>query len=334
MRYSIVDLAPVMPGSDKQVALEQVLVATEEAEQLGYHRFWYAEHHRSEGYAAQDPALLIAAAAMRTTTIRLGSGAVLLNHYSPFSVAERFLMLEALAPGRIDLGLGRSTATPLIDQALLRDRDSRPTDDFGPQVQEIVAYFYRAFPTEHPFASVDLTAEIDGVPNVWVLGSSGTSAGLAAQLGIGYTFGGQINPALAVQALQLYREHFTPTPFGSGKPEAMLGLNIVAADDEETAHRLTWPARALRARGVDRPTPTVEQAAAELSSVEKARSSTIENGVIPAQISGTPATLREQLEPLIRESGTTEIIVQDMITDPELRRRSRQLIAQTLTTID
>ncbi|MEV4135199.1 MsnO8 family LLM class oxidoreductase [Dactylosporangium sp. NPDC049742] len=333
MRFSLVELAPVTPGGSKWDALNRALAAAEEAEHLGFHRFWFAEHHHVTGYAAQDPAALIAAAAQRTSRIRLGSGAVLLNHYSAFSVAERFLMLESLAPGRIDLGLGRSTATPLVDHALRRDRSSQPADDFPDQVHEIIGYLHKAFDCAHPFAAIDLTAGIDGVPEVWVLGSSGASAGLAARLGIGYTFGGHINPGRADCALRHYREGFTKTPFGTGAAQPMLALNIVAADDEASAHRLTWPARALRAGGRDRPIPTVEQARAELSASAKAQPSTIVGGIVPPQISGTPATLRAQLEPVIRASGATEVMVQDMVTDAAARTRSRQIIAETLQAI-
>ncbi|MFC0531485.1 MsnO8 family LLM class oxidoreductase [Phytohabitans kaempferiae] len=333
MKYSLVELAPVTPGGNKHEALDRALAAAEEAEHLGFYRFWFAEHHHVTGYAAQDPAPLIAAAAQRTSRIRLGSGAVLLNHYSAFSVAERFLMLESLAPGRIDLGLGRSTATPLIDHALRRDRNSQQADDYLDQVQEIIGYLHKAFDRAHPFAAIDLTAGIDSIPEVWVLGSSGASAGLAARLGIGYTFGGHINPDLTSRALRYYRDGFTKTPFGTGTPQAMLALNIVAADDEEQAHQLTWPARALRAGGRDRPIPTLEQARAELSTSAKAQPSTIVDGVIPPQISGTPATLRPQLEPVIRESGATEVMVQDMLTDSAARTRSRQIIAQALHAI-
>ena len=333
MRYSLVELAPVTPGGTKREAVERALAAAEEAEDLGFHRFWFAEHHNVTGYAAQDPAPFIAAAAQRTSRIRLGSGAVLLNHHSAFTVAERFLMLDSFAPGRIDLGLGRSTATPLIDHALRRDRNSQPADDFPDQVQEIIGYLHRTFDPAHPFAAIDLTAGVDGIPEVWVLGSSGASAGLAAQLGIGYTFGGHINPGLATPALRHYRDGFTKTPFGSGAPQPMLALTIVAADDEATAHRLTWPGRALRAGGRDRPIPTLQQAEAELSAAAKAQTSTIAGGVIPAQISGTPATLRAHLEPVIRESGATEVMVQDMLTDSQARSRSRQIIAEALHAI-
>lgn len=334
MRYSLVELAPLAPGGNRPTAVEQALLAATEAERAGYHRIWFGEHPGAAGYASLDPAVLIAAAAERVSRIRLGSGAVLLNHYSPFSVAERFMMLEALAPGRIDLGVGRSGGGPLVDAALRRVREIPLPNDFDEQVREIIAHFHNAFDQGHPFASINLTAGAVSTPDVWVLGSSGNSAALAGRLGIGYSFGGQINPAMIHTALRIYRDSFTPTPFGSGEPQVILGLNIVAADDAEQAHRLTWPARALRVRGEDRPIPTVEQAQAELSNAEKNRTSAIMNGLVPPQISGTPESLRQQLEPLIHETGADEIIILDMLTDFELRQRSRELIAEVLAGIE
>ncbi|MEU7815940.1 MsnO8 family LLM class oxidoreductase [Pseudonocardia sp. NPDC049154] len=334
MRYSLVELAPVAPGAGKHAALEHALAAAEEAEALGYHRFWYAEHHHTTGYAAQDPAPLVAVASRRTSRIRLGSGAVLLNHYSPYSVAERFLMLEALAPGRIDLGLGRSSAGPPIDHALRRDRRGMPVDDFFSQVAEIVGYYHHTFDTGHPYASIDLTRRVEGVPEVWVLGSSGGSAALAGGLGLGYAFGSHINPAMTGAALEQYRQSYVAKPYGPQAPSVMLTLNIVAADDEDLAHRLTWPARALRILGRERPVPTLAQATAELDALQKAQPSTVRDGVVPPQVSGTPESLRAQLEPLVRETGATEIMVQDMLTDPDLRSRSRELVAEALAPIE
>lgn len=333
MRYSLVELAPVAPGGSKTAALARALAAAHEAERLGYHRIWYAEHHHTVGYASQDPVALVAAAIQRTRRIRVGSGAVLLNHYSAFSVAERFMMLQAMSPGRVDLGVGRSTAGPLIDQALRRDRCSPPIDDFSVQVQELLGYYYQAFPAGHPFAAVNLVRAVDGVPEVWVLGSSAASAHVAGQLGIGYVFGGHINPTMTQAALEQYRSSFVATPFGPGAPQAILALNIVAADDEDLAHRLTWPARALRAGGRDRPIPTLTEATSELSHHDKAQPSSIQGTVMSPQVSGTVASLREQLEPLIRTVGATEVMVQDMVTDAELRSRSRELLAEVFESI-
>ncbi|MCG2621240.1 MsnO8 family LLM class oxidoreductase [Arthrobacter sp. I2-34] len=338
MKYSLVELAPVAHNGSKREALHAAVRAAREADELGYERIWYAEHHHTVGYAAQDPVSLIALAARETERIRVGSGAVLLNHYSPFSIAERFLQLEALTPGRIDLGLGRATAGPLIDAALRRDRNSRPQDDFSHQVQEILAYYHHGFGPDHPFSPINLTAGMETVPDVWVLGSSGNSAALAGSLGLGYAFAGFINPGTAVAALDAHRESFQSTPFGTAQRNTMLALNIVAADDEDTAHRLTWPARLLwrrvAASGQAATTPTLAQAEAELPLDAKQQSSTFDGKTIPAQISGSPDTLKTQLEKLVEATGATEIMIQDMLIDPDLRSRSRALIAEAITRVD
>ncbi|TSD40554.1 MsnO8 family LLM class oxidoreductase [Rhodococcus sp. KBS0724] len=333
MKYSLVEVAPVQPGLGKREALSAALRAAEEAEAFEYHRIWYAEHHHSTGYASQDPVPLMAIAAQRTSRIRVGSGAVLLNYHSPFAVAERFLQLEALTPGRIDLGIGHASSAPLINYALLRDRNSQPTDDYSSQVKEVAGYYFNAFEDYHPFSTIDLTSGIDGVPELWLLGSSDRSARLAAALGLRYTYGGHIAPQASSTVLSRYQAEFVATPFGPPAPQTMLTLNIVAADDDELAHKLTFPARALRSFGHERPIPTLAQAERELSDDDKHRPSTIQNGLIPAQISGTVESLREQLQPLIRSTGATEIMVHDMVTDLELRSRSRQLVAQALAGI-
>lgn len=337
MRYSLAELAPVARDGTKHEALQAAVDAALEAESFGYHRIWYAEHHHTAGYASQDPATLIALAARETERIRVGSGAVLLNHYSPFSVAERFLQLEALAPGRIDLGLGRATGGPLIDAALQRDRGSQPADDFAQQVQEILAYYHDAFDPQHPFSAIDLTAGIGGVPEVWILGSSGNSAELAGQLGLGYAFAGFINPGTTLPALRAHGKNFTPTPFGAQRRESTLALNIVAADDEAAAHRLTWPARLLwrrlSASGTATFTPTLAEAEAELPREDKEQSSHVDGTTIPQQLSGTVDTLRAQLEQLVAATGVTEIMVQDMLVDPAERSRSRELIAEAISGI-
>ncbi|MEE6283215.1 MsnO8 family LLM class oxidoreductase [Georgenia sp. MJ170] len=336
MKYSLVELAPVSPGGSKHDALVTALDAAREAEELGYHRIWYAEHHDTPGYASQDPVALIAVAARETTRIRVGSGAVLLNHYSPFSVAERFLQLEALAPGRIDLGLGRATAGPLVDAALRRDRQAQPVDDFASQVKEVLAHMHGTFAADHPFATFDLTAGIDSLPEVWLLGSSGNSADLAGNLALGYAFAGFINPDAAVRALGTHRDSFQAPPDGAGRRGAILALNMVAADDAETAHRLTWPARHLRQKlltGEPATTSTVAEAEAALTPVMKALPSSFDGVTIPRQLAGTAATLRSQLEQLVQLTGATEIMVQDMLVDPERRTRSRELIAEAVAAI-
>ncbi|MGO1950798.1 MAG: MsnO8 family LLM class oxidoreductase [Mycobacteriaceae bacterium] len=337
MKYSLVELAPVADGATKHDALQTALASAPEAEKLGYHRIWYAEHHNTAAFAAQDPATLIALAANATGSIRVGSGAVLLNHYSPFSVAERFLQLEALFPGRIDLGLGRATAGQVVDAALQRDRSSRRQDDYASQVQEILAYYYDAFAADHPFVSIEMTGAIPTRPEVWVLGSSGSSAGFAGQLGLGYVFAGFINPRTALPALDAHKEKFDVTPYGPDRREAILALNMVGADTEEEAKRLTWPARMMFQRlksGMDPHVPTLAEAESQLPLTGKMLSSTFDGTTIPEQLAGTAESLRQQLQDIVDRTGATEIMVQDMLVDHDERSRSREIIAEAVAGVN
>lgn len=334
MFYSVCELGSVAPGANKAEAVAAAVASAVDAERFGYRRFWYAEHPGATMYVSQESTPLIAAAVTKTSRIRLGSGAALTRHYSAFTLSERFLMLESLAPGRIDLGMGRSSGgSQIADIAMRRHADAEPVTDFSEYLQEVIGHLHGAFPDDHPFASIDLTSSPGGTPEIWVLGSSGYAAALAGQLGVSYAFGAQINPTPFIDALQTYRENYRPTSFGVGHPQAMLALNIVAADTEREAHELTWPARALRAKGQERPIPTIEQAARELSAAQKAAPSTVSGMTIPPQIAGTPESLRQQLEPLVRAAGATEVITQDMISDRNQQRHSRQLVARALEPI-
>lgn len=322
MKYSLVELAPVRSGQTKHEALHTALAAAREAEELGYHRIWYAEHNHTASLASQDPATLIALAAARTDRIRVGSGAVLLNHHRPFHVAERFQQLEALTPERIDLGLGRATAGPLVPA-------TAPT--FADQVRELRAHQQRTFPPDHPFATTDITAGIATLPEVWLLGSSGGSAQLAGELGLGYVFAGFINPGRSVDSLRAHRDSFRGDNY-----RAMISLNVVAADDPASAHRLTWPARAvtqLRLTGQEKFVPTLNQAEQVLSPVAKDQPSHFDGTTIPRQLAGTVDTLRTQLAGIVELTGATELMIQDILVDDTERTRSRELIAQAITGI-
>lgn len=349
MKYSLVELAPVFPATPgtpvagdshadvdrhaKHDALYRALDSATEAEELGYHRIWYAEHHNTDAFASQVPEQLIALAAARTDRIRVGSGALLLNHYSPYSVAERFLQLEALFPGRVDAGLGRAASGPPVDLALARTRDAPLLDDYPDQVREVVGHLHHALRPDGPsgdFAGLDLTRGTGSAPQAWVLGSSGSSAGLAGQLGIGYAVAGFINPAKAKVGLRRYRSSFTPTRFGPGTPQVMLAVNMVAAPTDGEALELTWPHRVLRKARFGTRVPTVADAASLLTDGEKNATAHVNGLTLPPVIAGTPDSIREQLAPFVAEFGVTEIMVQDTLVDADLRHRSRTLVAEAL----
>ncbi|WP_406326923.1 LLM class flavin-dependent oxidoreductase [Streptomyces sp. NBC_00203] len=332
MKLSLVELSTVAPGGDKARALRDSVDAAQQAEDLGYHRIWYAEHHDSASTASSAPEILIALAAVATSRIRVGSGAVLLNHYSAYKVAETFLQLEALAPGRIDLGLGRATAGPVVDLALRRDRDVPPTDDFAEQVQEVLAYFNGGFPADHPFARLSPAAGVASRPEVWILGSSGNSARMAGELGLGYAFAGFINPDGAERAL--LRHGAFSAADGPAGGRGILSVSVVVADTDAEARRLNWSRTAVMARlarqGTAAQIPTVEEAERELSQEQKDTPTVITDGRWPRQLAGSPQTVRDQLEQMVKATGVDEVMVQDIIADPAARAHSRALLAKAL----
>lgn len=332
MKLSIVDLATIAPGSTATDAFNDAVETARQADALGYHRIWFAEHHMASSGASAHPELLIAATAAQTTDIRLGSGAVLMNHYSPFKVAEMFKQLEAMYPGRIDLGMGRATSGPVIDAALRRDRSSQPVDDHAAQISEVLAWLYNAFPDGHPFANKPLIPSVPTVPETWLLGSSPGGAYLAAHLGIGYTFAGFINPPVAASALRTYRERFAVTPFGTGVPRAMLAVNVSVGETAEDAERLVASAKGFYARlgwaGVAATVPSPDEAMQEMRDDQRAEPTAIVDGVWPRFIAGDPQQVKATLDEMLEGSGADELMVQDLIASPEDRRRSHTLLAE------
>lgn len=334
MKLSIVDLGTVAPGTTESDALADSLESAQRAEVLGFHRVWFAEHHLSRSGASHHPELLIAAAAMKTSSIRLGSGAVLMNHYSPFKVAEMFQQLEALAPGRIDLGMGRATAGPVLDLALQQNRQQPVRADHQQQVLETVTWLYEAFPEDHPFAGHPLMPSVPHVPQTWLLGSSPDGSNLAAGIGIGYTFAGFINPAGAAPALRHYRQSFQPRGFGLDSPRAILAVNVTVGDTTDEGLHLVnsakgFYARLIRAgRGAGAVmVPTPDEALSEMSNQELAEPTSIVGGQWPRFVAGGPDDVRRTLEQMVSESGADEVMVQDLIAEPKARRHSHELLA-------
>lgn len=331
MRLSIVDLGTVAPGTTESDALADSLAITRHAEAVGFHRVWFAEHHLSRSGASHHPELLIAATAVQTSSIRLGSGAVLMNHYSPFKVAEMFQQLEAMAPGRVDLGMGRATSGPVIDLALQQDRQSRLQVDHQQQVLETLSWLYETFPEDHPFAGNPLMPTVPHVPQTWLLGSSPNGSNLAAGFGIGYTFAGFINPSGAALALRHYREKFRPQGFGLESPRAILAVNVTVGETRAEGDRLVGSAKGFYARlgrvGGGATIPSADEAASELTPAQQAEPTSITDGQWPRFVAGGPDDVRATLEQMVEESGADELMIQNLIADPADRTRSHELLA-------
>ena len=264
LRISVLDQSPIAEGATAADALRNTLDLARLADALGYHRYWLAEHHASHSLAGVAPEALIGPVALATRRIRVGSGGVMLPHYSPFKVAETFAMLSALAPGRIDLGLGRAPGGGgRTAFALQRDRSrAMPADDFPGHLAELLAYYERGLPAEHPFAPLSDSLPLAGpVPDVWLLGSSPDSAALAGALGLPYCVADFINSD-AVPLAHAYRASFRPSARRAA-PELIVACWAIAAEDRAAAERLALPAAIMFAhlmRGRTIPVPSVEHA--------------------------------------------------------------------------
>src|SRR5579863_6047287 len=267
VKLSVIDQSPVSAGSSPADALHNTIELARLADRLGFHRYWIAEHHAIPALASPAPEILIDRVAAETSAIRVGSGAVLLPHYSPLKVAETFRVLHALYPDRIDLGIGRAPGgTPLESYALRRDRDRQPPgDDFPKLLIELLAFLYDGFPPDHPFHRIVVSPVMPGAPDVWLLGSSLWSASAAAQLGLPYAFAHFFDQLPTRPALEHYRSHFIPS--NGSQPHTILALGVICAETDEEAERLLSSARLFRRRvrqGDVRPIPTPEEALAEL----------------------------------------------------------------------
>jgi luciferase family oxidoreductase group 1 len=328
MLLSVLDQSPIPEGSSGAQALRNTIDLAALADELGYHRYWVAEHHGGPMLAGPSPEALIGPIAAATESIRVGSGGVMLPHYSPLKVAESFSLLAGLFPGRIDLGLGRAAGTdPLTTFALQRDRRQAAPDDFPQQLAELLAYFEDDLPDDHPFRH--LAATLPGrpeLPQPWLLGSSQQSAIWAAELGLRYAFADFINPRSSHIA-DLYRERFSPAR-DLAAPRISVGVWALAAPTQEEAEFLASSSRmafTMLRRGQLIAVPPPEQAVDFLTR-EAGRSPT---GEIPGRrgVVGTPEQVRAGLEEVATAYGADEVIVVTITHDHGVRRRSYELLA-------
>ena len=334
MDLSVVDLSPVPSDGTASDAYVNTVEAAQQAEQLGYSRFWVAEHHgMAETIAGTTPEVLLGHLAAETDSIRLGSGAVLLNHYSPFKVAEQFGVLDALAPGRIDAGLGRANGSPAADRALGTDRYvQNPDEDHAATIEAVVNHLYDNYPDEHPYGDLSIPRSGRGTPDPWLLGSSPPSATIAAELGLPYCFAAFIRPQFATRSFEEYREHFQSSPLAGGvdEPRGVIAVNAVCAEtDREAARRRSVAEASYKRmqRGVVGTRPSVEEAIDELGGVPEPTPATLDTNEWPRAISGSPETLAGLLEQLAERVGVDEVMIQHLVVDHQDALRSHELLA-------
>ena len=325
---SILDLSPVSAGSTGAQALRNSLDLARLADNMGYVRYWVAEHHNLPAIASSAPDIMIGQIAAITSHMRIGSGGVMLPNHAPLMVAERFKVLEALFPGRIDLGLGRAPGSdPATSYALRRRQGISEEDDFLDRFNELMLLETRGFPAGHPFHNVRAMPSDVALPPIYLLGSSDYSAQLAGQIGAAFAFAHHFATFDAAEAMRLYRDNFRPS-VSHAKPFAILGTHVVCADSDEAAERLALTVDlniVRRAKGEYLPLASPEDAAAyDYSAADRAR---IAQNRARMSV-GATATVKARLMPLLAATQADELMVTTMIFSHEARKHSYKLLAQ------
>ena len=323
LRLSVLDQSPISEGMRPADALHNSVDLARHTEALGYHRYWVAEHHGTPMLACAAPEVLIAAIAAATKSIRVGSGGVMLPHYSPLKVAETFSILAALHAGRIDLGIGRAPGTDqLTTLALQPDRRQHAADDFREHLAELLNLLEDRMPEDHPFRRLAALPGRPELPEPWLLGSSSQSAVWAAELGLPYCFADFINPRGAA-IVEDYRGRFADSE-REPAPRAAIGVVAICAETDEEAERLAASHRmafSLLRQGRLIPVPAVEQGLRYAESRPKRPSSR-------RFVLGSPATVRAGIEEAAEEYGVAEVFLLTITHEHDARRRSYELIAE------
>jgi luciferase family oxidoreductase group 1 len=318
---SILDQSPVVADRSPGAAVGATIELARRAEELGYCRYWLAEHHAMRGLADAAPEVLLARLTGETTRIRLGTGGVMLPHYSALKVAESFRMLEALAPGRIDLGIGRAPGGSGLVSAALESRDVAA---FPQQIADVIDYLDGTLPAASPFASLTAMPTGRTSPDVWLLGSSDYGALLAAEMGLPYTFAHFIGGD-STAITRAYRERFKPSP-SCASPRVIIALAAIVAPTDAEAEALTWPVALWRMRllrGLSTPVPSIAETERyawtprERHEVERTR----------RVIFGSPSLVRAKIEGLVQAHGADEAMIVTIVPDYALRMRSYELLA-------
>lgn len=327
---SVLDLSPVPSGSTSAQALRNTIDLARAAEGWSYRRYWLAEHHNTPGLASSAPEVMIGQVAAATSRIRVGSGGIMLPNHAALRIAETFRVLEALYPGRIDLGIGRAPGTDGVTAvALRRSVEALGAEDFPAQLGELLAYGGDGFPEGHPFASVRAVPADVALPPVWILGSSEYGAQVAAAIGAGFAFARHLNPRGAESIMHLYRSSFRPSEVVP-EPAAILTVSAIAAETPARADALatSMGLGLVRMRqGRPAPLPTPEEAAAhrytahEQDQIRRYRR---------AQVLGDAAGVRDQILALAEATAADEVMVMTAVHDHGERLRSYELIAKAL----
>jgi luciferase family oxidoreductase group 1 len=331
MKLSVLDQSPIPAGFTAADALQNTIDLARYTESLGYDRYWIAEHHATASLASPAPEIMIARVAAETSKIRVGSGAVLLPHYSALKVVETFRVLHALYPDRIDLGIGRAPGGSRLDAyALQRDRSGETIEreDFGHQLVELLTFFRNEYPESHVFNKIRVSPDMPGFPEVWLLGSSGWSADAAAFLGLPYGAAHFINPQTTRAAIEHYRANYKPSPEWP-EPRVLIATGAVVAESAEEAeflHSSQRLRRLLRDLGESGPVPAPEDATKRL--VELGADVVSERSEWPRMLVGDVASVTAQIDEMAAELGVDEFMLVTVVHSHAARKRSYELLAQ------
>lgn len=327
IRLGILDQSPIISGHTPAQAVHETIRLAQAAEQLGYSRYWLAEHHSIAALADPCPEILATRVAAATSTIRVGTGGVLLPYYSPFKVAEQFRMLEALYPGRIDLGIGRAPGGDRMTALAMGEGRYPGAENFPEQVQYLVAYLDDTLPPDHPFAGVKAMPAGPGAPEVWLLGSSDYSGALAAQLGLRFAFAHFISAEGGDAVMRDYRRRYQPSG-RDPEPHALVCVFVICAETGEEAERLTASVNLRRLNmdyGINRPVPNHEEAANyPYTETDRGRIAFHRRRIV----AGTPVVVREQLLELAQSFEAEELMAITITGDYGTRLKSYELLAE------
>ena len=327
LNLSVLDQSPVRAGGTPAQAIDETIRLAQAAEALGYQRYWLAEHHGTDGFAGSSPEIMVTRVAAATEHIRVGSGGVMLSHYSPLKVAENFALLENMFPGRIDLGIGRAPGSDGLTAAALAYGNQIGIEYFPTKIADMTAFLAGKPPVSEPFRAVRATPVAPSLPEVWLLGSSEQSAAYAAHFGLAYSFAHFITPYASEAIIDHYRQNFRPSP-AFAEPQVSLGVFVICAETTEEAEYLAasrdyW--RLKLGHGQHLPYPPPEEALNyDYSDHESA---VIEHNKANRFV-GDPGFIKAQLDEMAAQHGADELVILTITYDFAARVRSYELIAE------
>jgi luciferase family oxidoreductase group 1 len=328
MQFSILDLCPILSGEKPEDSLKHPAELARYGEQVGYKRFWMAEHHNMPGIGSSAPEILIAHVAQATRKIRVGSGGIMLPNHATLHIAEVFRTLEALYPGRIDLGIGRAPGSGSRAAAALRHTRNLSADDFPDELDDLLKWMTDELPQTHRYGGVSAVPINVHMPDLWILGSSDFGAMLAAEKGLPYAFAQHFSHLPALEILKLYHERFRPSRWLEA-PRCMLGVHIICAETDELARDLAMSSdlsfSIFVQTGKSIPLPTVEEAKHYSYSADDWKQ--VRAGSMPKFV-GSPETIQKSLSPYLKSGIVDELMILSMIHDQEARKNSYRLLSE------